>query len=101
MAKRTQFKQRLEKYDASKPEGIPGDRWVTMSNALTRAGHGLTLSEKRIICCAVSKLDSRAQAALKPGDVLRTRITAQEYAETFGVDPDTAYDQLKAGADNL
>ncbi len=101
MAKRTQSEQRLEKYEASKPERILGDRWVTMSNALARAGHGLTLSEKRIVCCAVSKLDSRVQAALKPGEVLRTKITAQEYAETFGVDPDTAYDQLKAGVDHL
>lgn len=101
MAKRTQSEQRLEKYDASIPDRTPGDRWVTMSNALARAGHGLTLSEKRIICCAVSKLDSRAQAALKPGAVLRTRITAQEYAATFEVDPNTAYDQLKAGVDHL
>ena len=74
----------------------PGSRLVTMSNALTRAGHGLTLSEKRIVASAVAKLDSRR--ALPPGEVPRTRLSAAEYAETFGVDLDTAYDQLQAGA---
>lgn len=77
----------------------PGGRWVTMSNALTRAGHGLSLAEKRILASAVSKLDSRS--VLKPGEVPRTRITAQEYAETFSVDMDTAYDQLQAAAKQL
>lgn len=36
------------------------DPQVTMSNALVRAGHGLTLAEKRVVMLAVSKLDSRA-----------------------------------------
>ncbi|MGP5371403.1 RepB family plasmid replication initiator protein, partial [Pseudomonas helleri] len=49
-----------------------------MTNALTRAGHGLTLAEKRIIGFAVSKLDS--QKAVRPGDVPVTRISATEYA---------------------
>lgn len=77
----------------------PGQRLVTMSNALTRAGHGLTLAEKRIVASAVAKLDSRR--ALPPGEVPRTRITAAEYAETFGVDLDTAYDQLQDAAKQL
>ena len=80
-------------------EGHSGERLVTMSNALTRAGHGLTLSEKRIVASAVAKLDSRR--ALPPGEVPRTRITAAEYAETFGVDLDTAYDQLQDAAKQL
>ena len=80
-------------------EGQPGERLVTMSNALTRAGHGLTLAEKRIVASAVAKLDSRR--ALPPGEVPRTRITAAEYAETFGVDLDTAYDQLQDAAKQL
>ena len=76
-----------------------GERWVTMSNALTRAGHGLTLAEKRIVASAVSKLDSRR--ALPPGEVPRTRITAAEYAETFEVDLNTAYEQLQSAAKQL
>ena len=70
-----------------------------MSNALTRGAHGLTLAEKRIVASAVSKLDSRR--VLPPGEVPRTRITAMEYAETFSVDMDTAYDQLQAAAKQL
>lgn len=89
---------KVQGYDVDM-ERTAGERWVTMSNALTRAGHGLTLAEKRIVAMAVSKLDSRR--VLRPGDVPRTRITAAEYAEAFGVDLDTAYDQLQSAAKNL
>ena len=91
--------QALANYKADDPERLPRDRWVTMSNALTRAAHGLTLAEKRIVASAVSKLDSRR--VLPPGEVPRTRITAMEYAETFEVDLDTAYDQLQEAATTL
>lgn len=76
-----------------------GERWVTMSNALTRAGHGLTLAEKRVIAWAVSTLDSRQ--VLKPGEVPTTRISAVDFAAEFKVDNDTAYDQLQAAAKAL
>jgi hypothetical protein len=49
------------------PKTISGERWVTMANALARAGHGLTLAEKRLVMLAVSKLDSRR--SLAPGEV--------------------------------
>ena len=65
--------QALANYDAGDVERPAGERWVTMSNALTRAGHGLTLAEKRIVAAAVSKLDSRK--ALPPGEVPRTKLT--------------------------
>ena len=91
--------QALANYKADDPERLPRDRWVTMSNALTRAAHGLTLAEKRIVASAVSKLDSRR--VLPPGEVPRTRITATEYAETFEVDLNTAYDQLQDAAKQL
>lgn len=89
----------LTNYKASDVERPSGERWVTMSNALTRAGHGLTLAEKRIVASAVSKLDSRTP--LPPGEVPRTRISAAEYAETFQVDMDTAYNQLHSAAKQL
>ena len=89
---------RMERYDPD-AERLPGERWISMTNALTRAGHGLTLAEKRIIGCAVSKLDSRK--AIAPGTVPSTRITALEYAETFGVDMNTAYEQLQGAAKQL
>lgn len=78
---------------------LPGERWVTMTNALIRAGHGLTLAEKRIVACGVSKLDSRRLYGA--GEVPTTRITALEYAELFDVDLDTAYNQLQDAAKQL
>lgn len=90
---------KLEGYEASDLCRPAGERWVTMSNALTRAAHGLTLSEKRIVASAVSKLDSTQPAA--PGTVPRTRISADEYASAFSVDMDTAYDQLQSAAKML
>lgn len=99
MAKKTPAEHALANYDPDDLERPAGERLVTMSNALTRAGHGLTLAEKRIIAAAVSKLDSRRQ--LGPGEVPRTRITAAEYAETFEVDANTAYEQLQTAAKAL
>lgn len=91
--------QKLRRYDPSSLDRPAEERWVTMSNALTRAGHGLTLAEKRIVASAASKLDSRK--VLKPGEVPRTQIAAAEYAETFGVDMRTAYEQLQDAAKAL
>ena len=99
MAKKTPAEHALANYDPDDLERPAGERLVTMSNALTRAGHGLTLAEKRIIAAAVSKLDSRRP--LPPGEVPRTRITAAEYAETFEVDTATAYEQLQTAAKAL
>lgn len=73
-----------------------GDRWITMSNALTRAGHGLTLAEKRLVMLAVSKIDSTK--IMRPGEALPlVKITAQEYAEAFGLDPTSgiSYEALR------
>jgi plasmid replication initiation protein len=75
------------------------NKCVTMSNALIRAGHGLTLSEKRIVMLALSKIDSN-----KPfveDKVIKTKITAQEYADEFNVSNDTAYNQLSTATDSL
>jgi plasmid replication initiation protein len=100
MTKETALQQhRAEGYAAASLDRQPGERWVTMSNALTRAAHGLTLGEKRVIAWAVSTLDSRQ--VLKPGEVPTTRISAMDYATEFKVDNDTAYDQLQAAAKAL
>lgn len=72
-------------------------RLVTMSNGLIRAGHGLTLAEKRLVAMGVSKLDSRTMTTLAP----RTRVTAAEFAETFGLDINTAYEQLASAGKQL
>lgn len=76
-----------------------GSKNVNLSNALINAAQSLSLSEKRVMCAAVAKLDSmRPDGGFKEGIV---KLFAGEYAETFGVGANTAYDQLKAAADNL
>lgn len=98
MAKTTPASHAVGNYktDAVRPSG---ERWITMSNGLSRAGHGLTLSEKRIVMMAVSRLDSRRM--LPKGEIPKTKITAADYAEAFEVDADTAYNQLKEAAKHL
>lgn len=76
-----------------------GENWIAMSNALTRAGHGLTLAEKRLIFCAISRLDSRSK--LVPGMVLSSRVTAADYAEVAGCEFSAAYEALQTAAKNL
>lgn len=90
----------IHKTDNYTPESHEaGSRWVSMSNALTRAGHGLSLGEKRLVAIAISKLDSRK--AVRPGDAPTTRVSAAEYAEAYDVDINTAYEQLKDAGKHL
>lgn len=92
--------EKAARYDATSVERPSGERWVSMSNALTRAAHGLTLGEKRIIMVAVSKLDSFTRPA--PGQALpTTKITAAEYAEIAQCEPNAAYEALQTAAKNL
>ena len=90
---------KIQNYKADSPDRPAGERWVSMTNALARAGHGLSLAEKRLVVAAASKLDSRR--APNPFQPPKTKITAQEYAETFGVSLDTAYDQLQSAGKQL
>lgn len=68
---------------------------VVMSNRLTRWGHGLTLSEKRVVALAISKLRSTTVINDR-GRGYRTKIFAEEYIEAYGVTASTAYKQLIA-----
>lgn len=79
------------------PETSLANRNVSMSNLIVNAAHALNLSEKRIVSSAIAKLDSFA----KHPPVKPIRITAHEFAECFGIDPDTAYTQLRKGSQNL
>lgn len=94
MKPKKSLEYKLDNYLVS--EHPTGKRWISMSNALAKAGHGLSLSEKRIVFAAMSKLDS--YKPVYPGDVPITKITALEYAEIFDVSLDTAYDQLQAAS---
>jgi plasmid replication initiation protein len=97
---KTAIQHRVTGYDVADEERPAGERWVTMSNALTRAGHGLTLAEKRLITLAVSKLDS--MKIMRPGEMLPSvKITAAEYAEQADCSMPTAYQALQEAAKNL
>jgi plasmid replication initiation protein len=86
-------------------ESSLSERYVNMSNALTRAAQGLKLVEKRLVSCAIAKSDSvelrKLAAALGPNEGWKVKLSAAEYAETFGVELSNAYVQLREGADAL
>src|SRR5690625_7859835 len=84
--------KKVQHYDVAVDRPV-GQRWVYMSNAVARAAQGLSLAEKRTVGIAASRLDSRRVPP--PGGAPVTRITAMDYAETFGIDLDTAYNQLQ------
>lgn len=79
------------------------ERYVSMSNALARGAQGLNLSQKRIIALAMAKTDSLPAMDLVAGQSAgwRVRLLASEYAETFEVSPNTAYEQLKDSTHSL
>lgn len=80
-----------------KKETLPHGPKVTMHNTLVRASHGLNLGEKRLVSMAVSKLSNTAQSLPeKP-----IRIRAQDFSEQFGIDPSTAYEQLRDAQEQL
>lgn len=74
-----------------------------MSNRLARAAQGLNLAEKRLVALGLSNTDSVSGRGLVLGvnSGWKMKVTAMEYAETFGVDPTTAYEQLKAASEKL
>jgi plasmid replication initiation protein len=77
------------------------ERKVNMANAITRSAHGLTLPEKRFIAAALAKTDSTDARGLMDQQMQTVKLSAMEYAETFGITLDAAYQQLQAGAEEL
>lgn len=74
------------------------ERHVSLRNDLVAASHGLkTLAEQRVVKSCAAKLDS---FRLDQGRY-KIALSAAEYAETFNVDPTTAYEQLKAVSKTL
>lgn len=76
---------------------VDGDRKlaskeVHIANVVTRGAQSLTLAEKRIMFAGIAQLK---------GVNKDIKITAIEYAETFGLDNDTAYTQLKRAAESI
>lgn len=75
---------------------------VNMSNALARSAHSLNLSEKRIIAACIAKTDQMPNMEkVQQRGAWLVRLSAADYAETFGVDLDTAYTQLQSASKNL
>lgn len=65
---------------------------VVIANVVTRSAQSLTLAEKRILMAGIARLGG------KNG---RIKITAAEYAETYDVSLNTAYQQLKSAVENI
>lgn len=76
---------------------LPTGGNVTMHNTLVSASHGLNLSEKRLVSMAVAKLSPKAAAL--PGKPIK--ILAVDFAKQFGLEPHTAYVQLREAQENL
>ncbi len=75
---------------------------VTKSNALIRSSYRLTLTEQRIILACIAQVDSRKPIQLQKGGVPRLwRITVKDFAQTFNIEKQTAYEGLKAAAKTL
>lgn len=72
-----------------------------MANIIVRASHNLNLSEKRIIAAALAVSDTTDGRALTDERFWTIKLSAMEYAETFSISLDTAYEQLQDGADKL
>lgn len=73
-------------------------RNVTMSNALTRAGQGLTLAEKRLIAACIAQNDSFSMAHASGALPCISKLTATAYAKLYDVNTTTAYEQLKSAS---
>jgi plasmid replication initiation protein len=71
------------------------DTEVMITNKLTRAAQALTLAEKRLIFSAIAKMGNNFQ---EKGEVI---ILAREYADTFEMPVDQAYEQLRDASENL
>jgi plasmid replication initiation protein len=94
--------QHVHKLDAEQPLA---ELQVNMSNALTRSAHGLSLAEKRIVAASIAKTDQLRLPQLldqvRQRGAWLVRLSAADYAETFGVSLDTAYTQLHDASENL
>jgi len=81
------------------------DASVKMSNALIRGAHGINnIIEKRIVNMALSKTpkDSSSRFSLSVQEKgWEVCLYADEYARLHKLSPNTAYEQLKSGADSL
>ena len=78
---------------------------VSMSHSITRASHGLTLVEKRIIGLFIAKFDNSKHKKILDRVIsledATIRITAKDYSDTFNVDIKTSYRDLINGSEKF
>ena len=96
-----EFSEAVEKEGEYGKDRDLGGLHVNTSNTLVRAAHGLTLNEKRLVACCVAKLDSIRTARHPNYDQTRVKLTAAEFADTYGIDPKTSYRELVVASDRL
>jgi plasmid replication initiation protein len=88
-----------------KKESELAELQVSFSHAVTRAAHGLTLVEKRIVAMFIAKFDNskhrKALGRVIPLQDATIKITAKEYSETFDIPMNIAYRDLLAGTDKF
>ena len=79
------------------------ERYVNMSNAVARSSQGLGLVEKRIIALGLAKTDSIPTADMVKAsrEGWRIRFNAAEYAETYELDLNTAYEQMQTAGEQF
>lgn len=68
---------------------------ITKSNTLVKSSYSLTLNERRLIECAISKLNKDKPV---PDEIT---ITAKEFASAFNINDKNAYRDLEEATDNL
>jgi plasmid replication initiation protein len=73
------------------------DLKVTKANDLVEASYKLTLNEQRLLLMAIAHIDSRKPLIKK----YYFRISALDFAETFGLEKHTAYVGLEDAANRL
>lgn len=87
----------MEKIEKRKQHlgGVLGQKNVVIGNAITQAGQGLNLTEKRILFAAIAKMGGKIDAS---GFIT---LSAREYASTYGVPLNLAYTQLKNASEGF
>lgn len=70
---------------------------VTLANAVIQSAQQLTLNQKRLLMLCLSRINPRSKALPeKP-----TKISAEEFAEAFGLSARDGYRDLKRASDGL
>lgn len=90
----------IQTEDEEAEQGLSGNL-VTKSNSLIRASYKLTLQEQRLVLAGISKLDSRKSHFTPRNNQTKVKVTAIEFADTYGIDRRKAYEELREATNEL